>query len=141
MAKGAETAKCISIVVCETIYRDEETKNLVLAGTFNRLKADGLPTRCPRLSALVSLTNGRGAQKLVMRIEHAETGMIIVEAEGTAQFNDPLKIYDFNFQFQDLQFPAEGKYWFSVFANDEPLVERPFFVEVIRLKAEGEDNA
>ena len=128
MGTTAELPECLSIIVCDDIYRDEETKKLVIVGTFNNIKAAEFPCRHGQLSVLFTLTNGRGAYDLALGIEHAESGCALIEMRGPLTLEDPLQIADFNVKLAGVEFPAPGKYWVCVRINGELVRQRPFLV-------------
>lgn len=130
MTKAIEKPTCISIVACDEIYRDESTNKLVIAGTFNQVTVSQLPAKLERMAVFCTLTNGRGRCELALTIEHESTGQEIARLSGPATFGDPLAISDLDVRFRGLQFPAEGKYWITILADEEPLQQRPLFVRV-----------
>src|SRR5688572_17523476 len=133
---SAELPQCLSIIICDDIYRDEETKKLIIVGTFNSISASNFPCAHPKMSVLFTLTNGHGDYNLKLAIEHAETGVDIVEVSGPLQMASPLIISDFNVSLQNLHFPVEGKYWVSLSVNDVIIMQRPFVVAVLHDQTE-----
>lgn len=128
MASNPEKLTCVSIILCEAVYRDERTKKLVIVGTFNRITAPKLPARHARLTVMLTLTNGRGKYDVDLRIEHERTGHVVAKMQGPMQIDDPLAMNEINVEMVNLVFPDEGKYWISLFSDGEPIAQRPFFV-------------
>ncbi|MCG3180565.1 MAG: hypothetical protein BIFFINMI_02927 [Phycisphaerae bacterium] len=126
-----EKPTCLSFIVCDAIYRDENTKKLIVVGVFNNITTHGLPAIHSKMCILFTLTDGRGKVDLSLSIEHEKTGAQIVEMRGPLQMDSPLMIRDFHVEFGNLQFPAEGKYWIILKADGEIVNQRPFRVSLV----------
>ena len=139
MTEAAETPTCLSIILCESIYRDEKTKNLILVGTFNRVRAvTGFPLQHPKACVLFTLTGGPGQYDVSLTVEHEETSQALLEMRGPMTLTDPLSINDFVVELHGLQFPEPGKYWIVLKANEAILNQRP--LEVVDAREEEEDT-
>lgn len=130
MEPNPEKLTCISIIICDDVYRDETTKKLIIVGTFNSIHARELPCRHPRMTVLFTLTNGRGDYDLSLSVESAEDREPIVEIKGPFHSDDPLGIIDVNVQLVGIGFQLEGKYWIVLRADGEIIGQRPFGVNV-----------
>ena len=137
MDKNAEKLSCISIIVCDDVYRDERTKKLVIVGTFNQITAVQLPSVHPSLNVVFSLTNGRGKYDLRVSVEHETTGEVAVEFGGPIEFTDPLSVNEVNIVLGKLVFKHAGKYWITITSDGEVLQMRPFFVKLATPKGES----
>lgn len=137
MPPSPEQLTCVSILICDDIYRDERTKKLVIVGTFNAVNALSLPCVQPRMRVLLSLTNGRGAYDLSVSVEHEKTGVEILEMKGPLRVDNPLQITDLDIGVVNLRLPEAGKYWVVVKAEGRILQQRPFFVHVAGQPTEG----
>lgn len=140
MAGNPERLTCVSIILCDVVYRDERTKKLLIVGTFNRIAAPSVPCMHPHLEVLFTLTNGRGSYQLSLAIEHADTGEKVVEVSGPLSVQDPLAVRDINLILRNLEFRAAGKYWVVLRSDGEILSQRPFLVEVAAPDDEGKAN-
>lgn len=127
-----EQLTCLSILICDDIFRDERTKKLVIVGTFNYINAVRFPCRHPRMRILITLTNGRGRYELKLSIRSAATDQPLLEMKGDATFKDPTQIVDIDMEIRDLQFPEPGKYWVVLEADDQIIQQRPFVVTQAR---------
>jgi hypothetical protein len=123
-----QVPKCIFIIVCEHVYRDEATKNLIIVGTFNRIKAKTFPCVHHKMTVLFTLTDRNGQYDMALVVEHAETSKTIAELKGPLTMNDPLAICDFNVVLQGLRFPEDGKYWICLKIDGEIICQRPINV-------------
>ncbi len=132
--------QCISIIVCDDVYRDETTKKMVVVGTFNRISTSSLPCLHPRMTVLFSLTNASGVYDLSLSIEHEKSGQTIAEIRGPLEVHDPLAINDVNVVMSNLQFQEDGKYWAELKADGEIIQQRPFFVSLVQPEQQGESD-
>jgi len=130
MTANPEKLTCISVVVCDEVYRDERTKKLIAVGLFNNIVAGSVPCKHQRITVLFSLTNGRGDYNLRLAIEHEGTGSKVAEITGPFKAKDPLTIADMHVVLDGTVFPEKGKYWVTVSADGEILQQRPFWVMV-----------
>lgn len=128
MERNPEKLTCVSMVICDDIYRDEHTKKLIIVGAFNNISAPSMPCRHPRMHVLLTLTNGQGKYDVSLSIEHEETGHKVIEIRGPLKIENPLSIQDMNVILQDVGFQQEGKYWVVLRADEEIIQQRPFTV-------------
>ncbi|MFA9477097.1 hypothetical protein ACERK3_02200 [Phycisphaerales bacterium AB-hyl4] len=140
MEKPQETPLCISIVVCDAIYRDARTNNLVMAGAFNEIRATAFPACHPKMCVVFTVTNGRGKNEVALTVEHEESGVQIVEIRGPIVLDNPLQIADFDIELRGVVFPKPGKYWIAVSANGELLAHRPILLKLVEPKVKKEDK-
>ncbi len=130
MMRNPEKLTCISIIICDCVYRDETTKKLAIIGTFNRVKTTSLPFRLSRMTVLFTVTNGKGDYDVSLSIVHEESGHEVIQMRGPMAIKDPLAISEINVELKNLIFPAGGKYWVELKADGAVLQQRPFLVEV-----------
>lgn len=123
-----EKLTCVSLLVCDDVYRDEKSKKLVVVGVFNAVITPSLPTVQPRLTVLFTLTNGQGEYELSLAIEHEQSGATIVELKGPLKLENPLHLHDFNVVMSDVKFPRPGKYWIVLKADNAIICQRPIMV-------------
>lgn len=128
MERNPEKLTCVSMVICDDIYRDELTKKLIIVGAFNNILAGKLPCKHQRMHVLFTLTNGQGNYDVSLSIEHEATGHKIVEIRGPMKIENPLSIQDNNVALQNVIFQEEGKYWVVLRADEEIIQQRPFTV-------------
>ena len=129
MNPNPEKLTCVSMMICDSIYRDEQTKKLILVGTFNAITTRTLPCRHPRMSVIFTLTNGRGKYHLRLSIEHERSGHEVATLQGPLIVDDPLEVTDVNVELLDIEFTEEGKYWVVLSADGDILQQRPLWVK------------
>ncbi len=132
-----EKLTCLSILICDDIYRDERTKKLVIVGTFSTINVRQFPSRHHKMRILFTLTNGHGTYDLKLSIRRARDEKALVEISGQAKLMNPLQIADIDIEINDLVIPEPGKYWVSLDADGEPLASRPFIVEEVPMQPPG----
>ncbi len=132
MEQSVETPECLSIIICDDVYRDEATKKMVLVGTFNAIGAVEFPAKHPRMHVLFTMTNGHGTFDMAIRVEHARTSQVLAELSGPCSFEAPDKISDFNIVLKGLEFPEAGKYWVGVWINETLIKQRPIVLVDLR---------
>jgi len=116
------------MIICDDVFRDEQTHKLILVGTFNSIWTDRLPCVHPKMCVLFTLTNGNGTYDSTLTIEHEKTAEKVVELSGPMNIADPLSIADFHVELGKLKFRHAGKYWVALSADGEILQQRPFNV-------------
>jgi hypothetical protein len=126
-----EKLTCLSIIICDDIYRDERTKKLVIVGTFSTISVRQFPSRHQKMRILFTLTNGHGTYNLKLSIRRARDEKALVEIQGQAKLTNPLQIADIDIEINDLVIPEPGKYWVSLEADGEPIAQRPFMVDQV----------
>ena len=136
MSTNSEKLECLSIIVCDDIYRDEQSKKLVIVGTFNAIQVTDFPYCHPKMSILLTLTNGHGQNDVSLTVEHGETGQPLAELSGPMNFDSPLDMVDINVKLQQLVFPEPGKYWVTLHQAGEIIKQRPIMVDRIEQKEE-----
>ena len=129
MPQNPELPTCISIILCDDVYRDERTKKLIIVGTFNNINARSFPCVHQKMTILFTLTNAKGTYDLALSVESAKTGHLICEMKGPAQLNAKLQTVDVDVALQNLSFPEPGKYWITLKADGEIISQRPFTVK------------
>ena len=128
-ARNPEELSCVSIIVCDDIYRDDVSKKLIIVGTFNRIIAPRFPYKHERLHVLFTLTNGRGSYDVTLAIENADTGEPVADFKGPLKIEDPLAIVDVNVRLNYLVFPSPGKYWVKLESDGQIIQQRPFVLQ------------
>lgn len=128
MSQPKDQPTCISIIACDAVYRDDQTKKLIIAGAFNQIVSSGFPCKHDRMHVLFTLTNCNGTYQLSLSIVQEKTDHKIVEVKGPIQVTNPLLIQDYNIGIQGVVFPEPGKYWIVVEADGVPLQMRPIHV-------------
>ena len=126
-----EIPECLSMIICDDVYRDERTKKTVLVGAFSTINTPSFPCLHPRMVAFFTLTNGRGECELSLKVDHEQTGATLLEMKGPLNLTNPLDIVDFHVELVGLRFPGPGKYWILLAVDGEIIKQRPFLVRKV----------
>ena len=128
MAEGGNRPVLLTILVCDTILRDEQSKKLSLIGLFNRISASQFPCRHMEMHVFVSLTDGHGTCQAQLRLMKRSTDEPLAAIEGKLVFPNPKAIVEMNFDVKGSVFPEPGEYSFDFYVNGDLIGSRPFQV-------------
>jgi hypothetical protein len=118
----------LAIVICDQIIEDKLSHKKSLIGIFNQIATPTFPCRHPRMAVFVSLTEGRDAYAVRLRMVHEETGASIGEVKGQIQFADIHMVAELNFELLNVTFPHPGLYSIEFYCDDSLVLERRFQV-------------
>jgi len=124
----SENPVCVSLLICDDVYRDARTGKQVIVGTFNHVRCPSLPHQHQRLWVVFTITDARGEINLSLKIEHEESEEELVKVQGPYHADDPLAIHDVNVELVGVEFHQEGKHWVKLESNGAILAQRPFMV-------------
>jgi len=122
----------LAIVICDQIIEDKLTHKKSLIGIFNQIATPTFPCRHPRMAVFVSLTEGRGAYAVRLRMVHEESGTGIGEVTGQIQFADVHTVAELNFELLNVTFPQPGLYSIEFYCDDSLVLERRFQVLLVK---------
>ncbi|MDX2115814.1 MAG: hypothetical protein SFZ24_09400 [Planctomycetota bacterium] len=126
--KASRQVVCVSLILCDEIYRDESTKKLLLVGLFNQLVVPSFPAIHAMMCVCFTLTDGEGKYDVRVKIEHETSGQAVLEAGAPLVIDEPLTLHDVVLKLRGVEFKEPGKHWLSVSVDGVPLSQRPFFV-------------
>ena len=86
------------------------------------------------MSVYLSMTEVYPGATIQLEIVNGETDESVIKAESPPAPTDinPATIFDFQFDFQNIEFPDAGTYFVRFSSNDHSLLERP--IEVVRVQ-------
>lgn len=122
--------QCISIVLCESVYRVADRSNLIIVNTFHTLGVRACPCRFPKITVLYTVTGGHGTYETTLAIVNARSGQDVACYADRYTVRSPLTINDVHLILNGVPFPEAGKYWIELRCNGELIGQRPFYVEV-----------
>ena len=120
--------KCISIILCERVYRIEGTPgNLMIINGFHSLSLPRFPCLFP-ITVLYTVTDGHGTYDMVLSLIHAASGREVKHWDDKYRVTDPLTVSDVQLILRETPLPQPGKYIFDLKCNGETIASRPFYV-------------
>lgn len=123
----------IALVVCDSIYTEENSGKTALVGLFNGIAVQSFPAKHARMGVFASLTGLRDGSVAKLEIVHGETDEVVVSAQGPFPKGfTPITVVDMNFVFNNVIFTSEGSYYIRFWANDHVLMQRPFHVKLVK---------
>ncbi|HVT90662.1 MAG TPA: hypothetical protein VHD56_17535 [Tepidisphaeraceae bacterium] len=125
--------KCISIILCERVYRIEGTPgNLMIVNAFHALSIPKFPCMFGTITVLYTVTEGHGTYDMVLSLVDARTGREVKNWKDKYRVTDPLTVGDVQMILHDVPLPEPGKYLFELKCNDDLISSRPFYVNVAK---------
>lgn len=118
----------LSVIVCDAIIRDEQTKKVSLIGLFNIIGATIFPCVHREMHVYIALTNGHGKYKAEIRFLNLESGEKIAGMEGQLDFVSPLQVVEVNLRWQNLKISKPGDYEVEVLCDGVRTGARKFVV-------------
>ncbi len=99
------------IVLCDHIYRDDETGKCVIAGTFNRVYLGEFPDHYQPASIYLNMSDFHGTHKLSFRfIQLATNEELDSSPEFELHHEDRREHHECIFDLPPLNFPEPGRY-------------------------------
>ena len=111
-----------AIVLCDNIYRDDETGKYVLAGTFNRVYFQSFPGEYPRASLYINLSDFMGHHRISFRFMHLAEGAILDESpEFELHHDDRREHHECIIELSALEFPEPGRYTLEILYDGDTI--------------------
>ncbi len=121
----------LSLLVAERIYQDRETGKWIVAGIFSNINAPGLPVTQDTLEIFFQLTNVSQPVDLHLKVEHADSGAVLLDVGGNVKANSPLEVIHQRIVLRRVPFQHAGKYWIQLISQDEILMQVPLYIRVV----------
>ncbi|HEV7278939.1 MAG TPA: hypothetical protein VGN57_01900 [Pirellulaceae bacterium] len=123
----------LAIMICDTTIRDGETGKISVINSFNNIGSSVFPCVHPTLTVFLSLTDVIGEVTLrvdLLRIddEGADDQTIFSTGDLPLQGEDPRLVYEIPIRLNGASFSQPGEYRFHLYANEEYVIGRRFFV-------------
>ena len=132
-----------SLLVADRVYRDQESGKWVIAGVCSSVNTPSLPMGVDEINVFFQLTNASRAFDLHLRIEHADSGEVLLDVGGQMQLDpaDPLKVIENLVRLKRVLFQKPGKYWVQLTSDEEILAQAPLWVRLLPApRPESEEN-
>ena len=134
---------CLSVMLCDQVIEDKRTGKKSLIGVFNEILVTNLPAKHDCMFLLLTLTNCRGANEIVIELSHdgEYDDEAIMQIKGQVQGRNPIDIIDLIFELRGLPIAHVGKYTIDVrcATTGNRLAQRLFFVRKLAPAAQSEN--
>lgn len=139
MTESTVKPTLIALVICDDVYQEQSTGKTALIGLFSNMQTRQFPVTHPKMAVFVSVTGLRPNSSGKLEIENAETGRVVLTAEGQFPGSvDPLTVVDMSFILGNVTFDSRGTYFVKFWSNGHLLVMRPF--ELTQVPPVGEEK-
>ena len=110
-----------AIILCDRVYKDDETRKCVLAGTFNQIPLVDFPCEYQPASLYLNLSDFSGQHTVSFRFKRLNDDSIIEESpEFPLEHGDRREHHECIFELPPMVFSEPGRYtWEVVFDRTE----------------------
>ena len=134
---GKPPPQVLSMIVCDSVIKDQFTGKLTLVGLFTNVWAPSFPAVHSQLAVHVEMTNGHGDYECRLGLSRADTGVDIGSIQGPVTLADPLAVGALTLRLTNLVFPKAGEYRFELYIDGTLLTQRRIMVRKPEPKKEG----
>lgn len=111
-----------AIVLCDHIYRDDETGKCVIAGTFNRVYLNSFPGEYQPASIYLNLSDFHGNHSIRFRFLRLSDHSLLEESPPFELVHeDRREHHECIFDLPPLEFPEEGRYTLEILYDDDTI--------------------
>jgi hypothetical protein len=111
------------LTLCDYVMREERTLKVSLIGTFTGIRAGEFPFSRP-FCVFASLTDGLGEGMLELTITRLASDEEIVRLQRSIMFPNRFMDVQVLFRLNEVSFPEEGTYLFSLSVDDDTIAQR-----------------
>jgi hypothetical protein len=114
-----ERPNAVGLILCQQVITEENTRNVTLVNTLNRLRFASFPSPQRPFVVYVQLTDGRGEATMSLVVSRLDTLEDVFEGRWRMTFTDPLRVVRMILRSSNVSFPVPGLYQWSLFADGE----------------------
>jgi hypothetical protein len=105
-----KSCEVLAMIVADRVFREEDTRNVHIAGTFNQVNAADFPALHPRMHVYLALGDlaGKHDIKIVMRYADAAGEETVATASFPVDLPESQRTIELNVMLQGLKFPHPG---------------------------------
>lgn len=122
----------VGLTLCRLVIVEQNTHNVTLASTFQRLEFKSFPATPEPFNAYTVLTDGLGDISLDLVVSRCDTLDEIYVRSFQLRFIDPLRQVRLWWLLRSCSFPVPGAYQFGLQADGEPITQ-----SVLRVAQKG----
>jgi len=128
-----------AIILCDRIYKDDESGKCVLAGTFNRVRLPEFPCEYQPAALYLNLSDFSGLHTVSFRFKRLSDDYVIEESpEFGLEHDDRREHHECIFDLPPMEFPEPGRYSWEVIFDGVDIIGTAD-VEAILIPAHGEE--
>ncbi|HLW67158.1 MAG TPA: hypothetical protein VKS79_17730 [Gemmataceae bacterium] len=117
-----------SLLICEQVIVEEETRNVSLINCSTVLIADSFPAVNQKFTVFCALIDGQGKTRLDVEIRRADNMEVIFDRTFFMTIPNRHQEVRFIYRSRSCSFPAAGSYDAVLFADGEPIALTTFAV-------------
>ncbi len=111
-----------AIVLCDHIYRDDDTGKCVIAGTFNHVYLHSFPGEYQPASIYLNLSDFHGHHTIAFRFVRLSDQQVLDESPGfELHHNDRREHHECIFDLPPLEFPEAGRFTLEILYDGETI--------------------
>jgi hypothetical protein len=116
----------VSLILCETVIVDEQTKNVTPVNCFRKRRVAGFPSEPFPFIVLAWLTDGMGQGRLevVIQLLNSDEMDVVHQTSVPCHFTNPRAEVRFTLRIRDCVFPVAGAYDVNLLADGEILAKK-----------------
>lgn len=116
----------VSLILCETVIIDEQTRNITPVNCFRRRRVAGFPSEPFPFVVLAWLTDGMGQGRLEVVVERlgADEPEVVYRISLPCHFTNPMDEVRLTIRIRDCVFPSAGAYDVILQADGEFLAHK-----------------
>ena len=125
---GKPPPQVLSMIVCDSVIKDQYTGKLTLVGLLTNVWAQSFPAVHSQLAVHVEMTNGHGDYECRLALSRADTGVDVASIQGPVTLPDPLAVGALTLRLTNLVFPKAGEYRFELYIDGTLMTQRRIIV-------------
>ncbi len=107
-----------AILLCDRVYKDDDSTKCVLAGTFNKVRLAEFPAEYSPATLYINLSDFSGLHKVSFRFKRLVDDTILEESpEFEIYHDDRREHHECIFELPPMEFPEPGRYTWEVIFN------------------------
>ncbi len=118
----------IGLTLCHYVAVEEGSRNVTLAGSFNRLGGNSFPLIPSPFYVYAPLVGGQGEGTVELVITRLQTDEELSRTHRRVLFRDRFAEVGVLFRLKHCVFPAVGAYLFTLLVDSEWMAQRRIFV-------------
>ncbi len=104
-----------AIILCDRVYKDDETRKCVLAGTFNQIPLSEFPCEYQPAALYLNLSDFSGVHTVSFRFKRLSDDFTIEESpDFSLEHNDRREHHECIFELPPMEFSEPGRYTWEV---------------------------